>query len=203
MNTNWLSDLAKQSLGDFEATVELDWELSYLARQARNDDEVSWQLFGLLAWKIERFVGRFRFWDLEPFDLDDVVQESCIVFLETVREWPPDYVDIRPTGFLYYFLKLFPLRLARRVRGWRRPARPALIRMVSSSMGSGNESDRAIVDEFCRNLDSLDATLLRLHLTKGLSVRRAADRMGLPRRTAYRRWRHILKLGREFLREAG
>ncbi|MEZ4522196.1 MAG: sigma-70 family RNA polymerase sigma factor [Thermomicrobiales bacterium] len=200
MNTNWLTDLAKHSAGDFEATSEMDRELSALAVRARRDD-ARWRLFSELAWKIERFVLRFRSWDIEPFDLDDVVQESYLVFLETIRRWRHQSVGQPPSGYLYYFLDVFPLWLASAVRRWRRPARPAVVKRAPNS--SEDASDAAVIDEFCRNLGPQESTLLRLRVYNGLTVPHAARTMGLARRTAYRRWNRVLEVGRDYLGKAG
>ena len=200
MDTNWLSDLASNSLGDFDVTEGLDIELSALAIRARYDEDIAWQLLERLAWKIVRFVRRFQYWDLDPFELDDVVQESYLVYRETLQRWRPRPVNGIATGYLYFFLKAFPHRLAEAVRRWRRPTRVPMIRERWNALAT-IEGSR--VEDFCRNLAPEDATLLRLRLTRGLSVPLAAETMGLPRRTAYRRWHHILEMGREYLREAG
>lgn len=198
MDTNWLRDLARTSLGDFEVSAELDEELSELAEWAQLREKTSLELLNLLAWKIERFVQRFRAWDLAPFDLDDVRQEAYIVFLATLRRWKPKYVDGAATGYLFYFLDVFPHWLASRVRRWRGPVRRPVVQLTHPST-----PDDATISHFCRNLSPQESTLVELRLRRGLTIPRAAHQMGIARSTAYRRWNRILELGREYLREAG
>lgn len=198
MTTNWLRDLARTSLGDFEVSDELDRRLSELAEWAQLRSGTSFELLGLLAWKIERFVWRFHAWDLEPYDLDDVAQEAYLVFVDTIRRWAPRYVQGVSTGYLYYFLEVFPHWLASRVRRWRRRTRPPVVRLVRKPAAGATE-----MPEFCRNLSPEETTLVELRLRGGLSIPRAADEMGIARTTAYRRWNRILELGREYVREAG
>jgi DNA-directed RNA polymerase specialized sigma24 family protein len=200
--TNWLHDLARTSLGDFNTSSELDARLSALALRARTDDSASFELLGLLAWKIERFLRRFRAWDLAPFDLDDVAQEAYLAYLDTLRRWRPRYVAGRAAGYLYYFLSVFPHWVANRVRRWRRPARPSVVRHIQTPVGAA-VPDTALLSDFCRNLSPQESTLVQLRIVRGLSIPHAATTMGIARRTAYRRWSHILEVGREFLREAG
>ncbi len=202
MQGNWLHDLATDSLGDFEVSDELDQRLSRLAIQSRSDEGKAFELFGLLAYKIERFVRRFRSWELHPFDLDDIVQESYLVFIDTLHRWVPHYVDGLLGGYLYYFLKVFPLWLANRVRGWKRITRQPIVRTIRTREAATTQ-DAANVDGFCRNLSLQDSTLVELRVLRGHSIPRAARTMGIARRTAYRRWHRILEMGREYLREAG
>ncbi len=198
MATNWLRELARDSLGDFEATSALDSKLSDLAEWAQLRETTSLELLTCLAWKIERWVRRYRGWDLEPFDLDDVRQEAYLVFLATLRRWQPRYVNGAPTGYLYYFLDVFPRWLATRVRRWRGPSRPPVVRLVHPV-----NPESSALNDFCRNLDPRDTTLVELRLKRGLSVTHAANQMGIDRSTAYRRWNRILDLGRAYLRETG
>ena len=200
MDTNWLKLLASDSSGDFDVTAQLDAELSRLALQARTNQEAAWTLLGSLSWKIQRFVNRFRAWDLAPFHLDDVVQEAYLVYLDTIQRWTPRDLDGEPTGYLYYFLKVFPLWLSNAVRRMRRPTLPPVIRAVAARPAA-HDDDTVIINDFCRNLGNDEATLVRLRVAAGLSVPRAAKRMGLSRRTAYRRWERVVEAGREYMRE--
>lgn len=200
MATHWLRDLAQASTGDFDVTEAVDARLSAVAVEARACSVAAFDLLRLLAPKISRFVYRFRSWDLAPFDLDDVAQEAYLVYLDTLRRWTPRCVAGRPAGYLYYFLKVFPLWLGNRVRGWRRPARPPVVRHIQPAE---HLDDGSVVTDFCHRLSHEDATLLRLRIIRGLSIPRAAQTMGIARRTAYRRWHRIRKIGEEYLREAG
>ena len=201
--TNWLQELARESLGDFEVTETIDLRLSGMAVRAWSDEGAAFDLLRMLAWKIARFVRRFRSWDIEPFDLDDVAQESYFVYLETLRRWMPNIKEGRPSGYLHYFLCVFPRWLGNAVRRWQRPARPPTVRVTECQDGEEAIAAEAAIRGFCRNLSSEDAMLVQLRLVEGFSVPRAAQTMGIARRTAYRRWRRILVRGREYLREVG
>src|SRR5690606_27972918 len=84
MQTFWLGELANESLGNFASTPEIDRDFSARALLARDDPDEAWQLFRLLAWKIERFVRRYRHWRLAPWELADIVQETYPLFLKTL-----------------------------------------------------------------------------------------------------------------------
>ena len=63
--------------------------------------------------------------------------------------------------------------------------------------------DVALLDGFCRNLSPPESSLVQLRVMRGFTIPHAARVLGIPRRTAYRRWHRILELGREYLREVG
>jgi transposase-like protein len=204
MHANWLSALAHDSLGNFDATSEIDQDLSRRALLARDDVRERDALFLLLSWKIERFAGRYRGWRLDPWELDDVIQETYPVYLETLHYWTPRYVDGEPAGYLFYFLRVYPYWLMNAVHRWRRPAsRTVSLDPAGATIATATPEQATTIDVFCRRLHAEEASLLRHRLATGASIPEAAEATGLTRRTAYRRWRRLVQVGREHLREAG
>lgn len=209
MMMHWLTHLAGESLGNFEATDTLDRELSRRALLARTDHEQRDLLFTQLAAKIERFAARYRGWRIDPWEYDDVLQLTYFVYLDTVERWKPRDEDGEPAGYLYYFLAVYPLWLSTAVR------RLIDRRQISDpSVGVTDEhgeladdtpaaDDSVIIDDFCRRLGRQEATLLKLRVLGGRSIPQAAREIGIARRTAYRRWDNIVAIGREYLREVG
>jgi RNA polymerase sigma factor (sigma-70 family) len=202
----WLSDLAGQSLGDFEATPELDQELSKIAWTARQNSASRDYLLTLLAMKIDRFSRRFQFWDLAPWDYDDVVQEAFIVFVATLQGWQPRWERGQPAGFLFYFLHVFPRRLADTVAKLRaRGRRERALETVFSDDPPDTDPLTAdldgpvMVDQLCERLPDDEIRLLRLRVHQGCSVPQAAQALHITRRTAYRRWENVILVGRRFL----
>lgn len=206
---NWMTTVAGQSLGNFETTPELDRELSQLALAARSDASERDRLYVLLAAKIERFAARFRSWRLEPFTIDDVQQETYLVFAAIIDAWTPRHEAGRPFGFLYFFLKIYPLRLSDAVSdmiGRRQPA-PLVLPdgdrdPPDCSLPEGEAIVSAIVDDLCTRLTSEQAMMLRLRVASGRSLPQVANELGLARRTAYRRWHNIIEIGRRYWEEA-
>lgn len=203
MQVNWLSALARSSMGDFDATQEIDCDLSRRALLARVDEQERDALFGLLSWKIERFAGRYRRWRLDPWEIDDVVQETYLVYLETLWNWTPRYVDGGPAGYLFYFLCVYPNWLNNAIRQWRRSGARTVSLLPSDAEAMQVSAEQTIVDDFCKYLHAEEASLLRQRLATGASVPEAAEAIGIARRTAYRRWHRLVELGRAYLREAG
>lgn len=202
MPVNWLDALARASLGDFEVTPELDRDLSRRALLARHDSIEREALFGLLAFKVRRFALRYRGWNLGPWDLEDVEQEAYLVYIDTLRVWTPSEVGGEPAGYLCYFLSVFPHWLMNAVRAWTWPGARTVTLLPDERRAVAKAADHSMVDDFCERLEPDEASLLRLRLVTGASLPDAAESMGIARRTAYRRWRHIVELGREYLREA-
>ncbi|MFW6074803.1 MAG: ECF-type sigma factor [Chloroflexota bacterium] len=209
--TNWLATLADQSLGDFELSDALDHDLSSIAAGARHNPVERDELFTLLAAKIMRFAARFRYWDLQPWSFDDVLQISYLVYVATIERWRPrDCACAVPRGYLYYFLSVYPLWLSSEVSRLLRRGRPlpaSLERLeheeeVERDQETADLETAAILDDLCRRLTPADARLLRVRVHTGKSIPQAADAVGLARRTAYRRWHNIVEIGREYLQEA-
>jgi DNA-directed RNA polymerase specialized sigma24 family protein len=203
MCTFWLGELANESLGNFPATPEIDRDLSLRALAARDDAGEAWALFRLLAWKIDRFARRFRYWQLAPWELADVVQETYPVFLKTLELWKPRYVDGQPAGYLFYFLAVYPRWLQNRTRSWLRPGgRTVPFRPEEDTRPAPDES-RAVIDDFCAHLKPQQARLLRLRLATDSTIPQAAAELGMSRYRAYRVWHGVVEIGREYMREAG
>lgn len=206
MSQHWISALAERSLGNFEATPELDRRLSRLALDARASNEPRDELFTLLAAKVERFARRFRPWTLDPWEYDDVLQESYLIFINVVDRWKPRYIEEEPAGFLYYFFAVYPLWLStcvKRMAG--RGPRGGMVAiplpeehdLTADSVSCEAEAlTLATLDDVHTQLGEQAGTLLHLRLVTGKSVTEAARQAGIPRRTAYRRWSTIVELAR-------
>lgn len=203
METFWLGELANESLGNFESTPEIDRDLSIRALRARDDPEEAWALFRLLAWKINRFARRFRHWQLHPWELADVVQETYPVFLRTVELWLPRYVDGKPAGYLFYFLAVFPRWLQNRTRSWFRERKLTVAFQPERDGRPAPDDSLAIVDDFCAHLNPKSADLLRLRLETEAPLLRAGRALGLSRHRTYHHWNDIVEIGREYMRKAG
>src|SRR6185312_8268414 len=95
-----------ESLGDFDASPELDARLGAMALRARTDPQVRNALYQALAFKIERFVRRYRYRvrQLAVCEVADVEQEAFLVFCDIVDRWPGQ------ESFLGYFFSRFPWR---------------------------------------------------------------------------------------------
>lgn len=206
---NWLTTVARQSLGNFETTTELDRDLSRRALAARSDRSERDALFVLLAAKIERFATRFRHWRLEPFTIDDVHQETYLAFAEVIDAWAPRYEAGEPSGFLYFFLKVYPLRLADAVNHMTSRRQPVPLALLEGdrdppdySLPESEAIVGAIVDELCTRLPTEQAKMLRLWVMTGRSLPQVANDLGLARRTAYRRWHNIIEIGRRYWEDA-
>lgn len=206
MSQHWISQLAERSLGNFEATPDIDRRLSQLALDARVSPAARDELFTLLAAKVERFARRFRSWSLDPWEYDDVLQESYLIFLDAVERWTPRYVDGRPAGFTYYFFAVYPLWLSthvKRMTGRQPRGRVSLVPLpdghdlTADSVSCEAEAvTLAILDDVHAQLGEQAGTLLHLRLVTGKSVTEAALQAGIPRRTAYRRWSTITAFAR-------
>ena len=206
MSQHWIATLAETSLGNFEATPDIDRRLSRLALDARASNESRDELFTLLAAKVERFARRFRPWTLDPWEYDDVLQESYLIFINVVERWTPRYVDNEPVGFLYYFFAVYPLWLSthvKRMTGRGPRGRMTVIPLpeehdlTAESISCEAEAlTLAILDDIRTQLGEPAGTLLHLRLVTGKSVTEAARQAGIPRRTAYRRWSSITEFAR-------
>jgi DNA-directed RNA polymerase specialized sigma24 family protein len=210
----WLTDLCRQSLGDFELTPEIDADLSRRALVARSDNEQRVILFSLLAWKINRFRARYQRWNLRPWDEDDIVQEAWLAFDDVLRSWTPLDGNGGPAGFGYYLMAVYPRRLSDRVHlllgTRRRNGAPVPLPWVEEADNRSDPDDletdivtEALLAAICGRLNAADATILRLAATTELDRASIAARANISRRTLYRRWPEITTIAREVLRDAG
>lgn len=197
---DWLSPMAGESLGDFTLTPALDADLSRRALLVGGDPAARDALFGLLAFKVNRFCSRFRRWNLRPWEIDDVRQEAYLAFVDVLNGWRPIPGSDAPAGFGFYFMRVYPLRLTDRVR------RVVLTRRDRPSPTAWSESDDgrrdpaamereietlAFIIELSAKLDATDARIMLLRTTEDLTPDEIAAQAGVSRRTFYRRWRGI------------
>jgi len=206
---DWLSPLSRESLGDFALTPEIDADLSSRALRSQHDPAERDVLFSLLAMKINRFCARFRRWNLRPWEIDDVRQEAYVTFVDVLNGWRPIPGTDSPSGFSYYFMRVYPGRLNDRVVGivGTRRGRP------TPSAWHEERDDRVDPDEMERDietlayimdlsasLDAANAKILLLRAADDLTPDDIAAQTGISRRTYYRRWQGIADTIR---REAG
>jgi DNA-directed RNA polymerase specialized sigma24 family protein len=205
---DWLTTLARESLGDFTLTRQLDADLSDQAMRAKSDPDARDALFRLLSWKINRFCSRFRRWNLRPWEFEDVRQEAYLTFVSVLNGWRPIPGTDQPTGFGFYFLRVFPLRLSDRVvriTGTRRNRlNPTTWDSERDNRLDPDDLERdvaslAFIIELSARLDPTDARIVALRAVD-LAPETIAAETGISRRTFYRRWKGIADTIR---REAG
>ncbi len=191
--------LQVDSLGDFDLTPELDASLSALAIQAKTDPTARNTLYTALAFKITRFVRRYRYHDrLVICDVDDVAQEAFLVFCDLVRSWPGE------ESFPGYFLSRFPWRLTRAVdvieRGWS-ASRLLPLASLGETAPPLDPADLFTLAEIGAGLCPRDRAVLELYIGHDLRLNEVARVLGVHRRTVARAWQRITRELRRTLTE--
>lgn len=185
------------SLGDFDATPELDELLGALARRARHDPSARNALYGLLDYKIERFARRYHYRDhpVNAWNVDDIGQEAFLVFCEIVERWPGE------RSFLGYFFSRFPWRLSRRVknleRGWPRLHSLPYEAVFEPDVPDQEAADALLLVEIGANRDARDRLLLGLRAARGMTARETARVLHIHPRHVQRLWSRIIEDLRE------
>ncbi len=181
-----------ESLGDFEASPELDARLGAMALRARTDTQIRNDLYRALSFKIERFVRRYRYRvrQLAVCEVADVEQEAFLVFCDIVDRWPGQ------ESFLGYFFSRFPWRLARAVdvleRGWS-ATRMVPLDEIAEPPPPPDPVDALLLTEIGANLEPRERTVLELRIGYNLRVREIARILGLHTRTIHRSWARIVE----------
>lgn len=180
-----------ESLGDFEASPELDTRLGAMALRARTDLQTRNALYQALSFKIERFVRRYRYRvrQLAVCEVEDVEQEAFLVFCEIVDRWPGQ------ESFLGYFFSRFPWRLARAVdvleRGWS-ATRMVPLDEIGEPAPPPDPADALLLAEIGATLEPRERAVLELRIGYNLRVREIARILGLHPRTIHRSWARIV-----------
>ncbi|HEX3722261.1 MAG TPA: sigma-70 family RNA polymerase sigma factor [Nitrolancea sp.] len=185
-----------ESLGDFDASPELDARLGAMALRARSEPDVRNALYRLLEFKIERFVGRYRYraHRMTVYEIDDVTQEAFLVFCNVIDRWPGD------RSFLGYFFTRFPWRLSRAVERLERGAsinRLVPLEEVEEPELSTHADDALALIEAGALLDARDRALLELRAGYGMTALEVARILGMHPRSVHRLWARIIKDLRE------
>ncbi len=181
-----------ESLGDFEASPELDARLGAMALRARTDPQIRNALYQSLNFKIERFVRRYRYRvrQMAVCEVTDIEQEAFLVFCDIVDRWPGQ------ESFLGYFFSRFPWRLARAVdvleRGWS-ATRMLPLDEIAMPESPPDPTDALLLAEVCANLEPRERTVLELRIGYNLRVREIARILGLHSRTINRSWARIVE----------
>lgn len=206
---DWLMLLAQHSLGDIEIIPDFDLRLSQAALRAQQDAHLRDDLLRQLAFKVARYCSRYRSRNLDPWTYDDVIQEAYLAWVEVLDDWVPLESSDGPAGFGYYFLRVFPLRLASRVRTMLRHTSIEQTDETAALDGTDplDVENDVIIDrvmaEICGHLNSLDQQIFRLTVDDDLSVSHIAKVIEIDRRTIQRHWPKIISIARRHLREAG
>ncbi len=176
------------TLGDFDATPEIETRLNALAWRAKTDPGARAELYDLLELKVRRFVGRYRARQghLRVCQLDDISQEAFVVFCDIVASWPGE------ESFLGFFLSRFPWRLARAVdvmeRGWSGARLLPLAALGESIPDPDDPIDLFQLAEIGATLSPTARLVLQLHIGHGLRLVEIARVLGIPQRAIYRIW---------------
>lgn len=159
-------------------------------RTARN------ALFDTFRPAMARFFARYarRAYENAAWDLEDLHQESFLVFVEVLDAWPG-------TGdFVAYFYAVFPKRMATAVR--RLEGSQPWIRYGISAEGAEDPAQRldsrAMIHDFVALLSPLERSILALHAWESLALPDVARHTGLSLDDARRHWRRIRRKARDF-----
>jgi len=147
-------------------------------------------LYAIFHPTMAKFVGRFtqRSKATGVWDLDDVWQETFVVFAEVVNSWPG------AGEFIAYFYAVFPKRLAANVR---------LLdgRQPYVVQGLADESDepthdpgptvdaRVVLTGYIATLPPIERQILALHVWEELPLLDVAEHMGISVTATLQRWR--------------
>ena len=159
-------------------------------RAARN------ALFDTFRPEMARFVARYtgRAYESAAWGLEDVHQESFLVFVEVLGSWPGS------GDFVAYFYAVFPKRLATAVR--RLDGSQPWIRYGIAVEGSDDPSQRlesrAMLNDFVGLLSPLERRILALHAWESLALPDVARHAGLSLDDTRRHWRRIRRMARTF-----
>jgi DNA-directed RNA polymerase specialized sigma24 family protein len=129
------------------------------------------QMEGLMRWQWRRSKG-------ELYALDDLRQEGFVAFCQLLDRWGEG-------DFFRTFFGLMRWLLRHRAELWGRPG--PLFGQDAEQVPDG-ASLEVSASEAVRCLTGEERQVAEAHLLAGLTVPAAARRLGLSRRTAYRRW---------------
>lgn len=146
----------------------------------------------IMARFFARYAGRAH--ESGAWDLDDLRQESFLVFVEVLAAWPG-------TGdFVAYFYAVFPKRLATAVR--RLEGTQPWILYGTATEGSDDPShrleSRAMLTDFVALLSPRERRILALHSWESLALPDVARQAGLSVDDTRRHWRRIRRKARAF-----
>ncbi len=133
------------------------------------------QLEGLFRWGWRRCSP-------ELYSLDDVRQEGYIAFCQVMERW-------KGGDFFRTFFGLMRWLLKRRTEGWGKPMK-ALVQGPSIPPWEARVWEGPVY-EAIRDLPNEERRIAEACLIGGLTVSDAARRLGMSRRTAYRRWHAV------------
>lgn len=210
----WLRDLESHSLGYITLTPEAEQHFSRRALAGRGKPAERDALFAELGAHVAHSVRRYRGWNLAPWDLDDVAQESYLAFIDLHQRWLRQ-VRLAPDGsaqpgFGYYILRLLPLRLDDRVDALRGVSHAHLLDPTPIDILDeppdprpldDDQHTRDLITSICHRLPARDAVTFRQVIAAGYSVRTVARRTGVHPRTLYSRWARITRVARDVVRD--
>ncbi len=129
------------------------------------------EMEGLMRWQWRRCKNA-------ACSLEDLRQEGFVAFCEVLGRWRED-------DFFRTFFGLMRWLVRHRTAGWRAPA-PSEAPDIDQFADVPSPQVTAV--EAVRCLRGQERQIAEAHLLGGLSVPSAARRLGMSRRTAYRRW---------------
>lgn len=129
------------------------------------------EMEGLMRWQ-------WRRWGRELYALDDLRHEGFVAFCQVLDRW-------RDGDFFRTFFGLMRWLLRHRVEGW---GRGGPFQSSDTAQVADEVSLQVSTQEALRCLTGEERQVAESCLLAGLSVPAAAKRLGLSRRTAYRRW---------------
>lgn len=157
------------------------------------------RLFQTFRPAMSRFFARYggRAHESGAWDLDDLRQESFLVFVEVLDAWPGS------GDFVAYFYAVFPKRLATAVR--RLDGSQPWIRYGIATEGTDDPSQRlesrAMLNDFAALLSPQERRILALHAWESLALPDVALQAGLSVDDTRRHWRRIRRKAQAFSSE--
>lgn len=153
-------------------------------------------LFHTFRPAMARFFARYagRAHGSGAWDMDDLHQESFLVFVEVLDAWPG------AGDFVAYFYAVFPKRLATAVR--RLDGSQPWIRHGIATEGTDDPShhleSRAMLNDFVILLSAQERQILALHAWESLALPDVARQAGLSVDDTRKHWRRIRRKAQAF-----
>ncbi len=199
-----LNDVARVMTLPIEGLVPivLDQALTAIARLAQLGDMAARdQLYEAFSPSINRLAHRFGGpgWGAGPvWDVDDLIQEGYLIFLDLVDGWPGG------ESFVAYALGRLPWRIRNAVRRFNGPRPPratgARIDHLADESAAAAEA-LVLLEELASSLPPPDGDILLWRIRDSETVVTIALRLGIDRRTVTRCWQRTLATLRQSLGE--